>query len=208
MEETKMNLYEKMSAITDEIGAIPKNLTIGTGKWQYKAVAEGDVLKRVKEIEQKYKVWSFPASRKTLENQIPTSEEGKQTRTISLETTYRFVNLENPSECIDMVSYGDGCDSLDKAPGKAMTYSDKYALMKAYKIETGEDPDQSPSNDLEGHSLAAIKQRVERTLTQKINAGMDIKDILSSMGINQKEFDRMMSLYNSLWKFETELNKV
>ena len=29
-----------------------------------------------------------------------------------------------------------------------MTYGDKYALMKAYKISTGEDPDQTASADI------------------------------------------------------------
>ena len=28
-----------------------------------------------------------------------------------------------------------------------MTYADKYALMKMYKISTGDDPDADPSND-------------------------------------------------------------
>lgn len=28
-----------------------------------------------------------------------------------------------------------------------MTYSDKYALLKAYKMITGDDPDQTPSGD-------------------------------------------------------------
>ena len=38
-------------------------------------------------------------------------------------------------------------DTQDKATGKAMTYADKYALMKAYKITTGDDPDQAPSEN-------------------------------------------------------------
>ena len=44
-----------------------------------------------------------------------------------------------------MVSYGDGIDTGDKAPGKAMTYSDKYSLLKAYKVATGDDPDKEAS---------------------------------------------------------------
>ena len=31
-----------------------------------------------------------------------------------------------------------------------MTYGDKYALLKAYKIQTGDDPDQNASEDLSG----------------------------------------------------------
>ena len=38
-------------------------------------------------------------------------------------------------------------DSGDKGDGKAMTYGDKYALMKAYKISTGDDPDAQASVD-------------------------------------------------------------
>ena len=63
------------------------------------------------------------------------------------ETVYRFVNIEKPEEFIDITTYGDGVDTQDKAPGKAMTYGDKYALMKAYKIITGDDPDQTGSPD-------------------------------------------------------------
>ena len=62
-----------------------------------------------------------------------------------IETTYRFVNLDNPSEYIETTVYGDGLDTGDKAPGKAMTYADKYALMKAYKLSTGDDPDKEAS---------------------------------------------------------------
>lgn len=66
-----------------------------------------------------------------------------------MHTIYRFVNIDKPEEYIDIDTYGDGVDSGDKAPGKAMTYSDKYALMKAYKIITGDDPDQISSDDLD-----------------------------------------------------------
>lgn len=65
-----------------------------------------------------------------------------------IETIYRFVNIEKPEEFIEITTYGDGVDSQDKAVGKAMTYADKYALLKAYKIETGEDPDQNASEPL------------------------------------------------------------
>ncbi|MDQ9734072.1 ERF family protein, partial [Acinetobacter baumannii] len=64
-----------------------------------------------------------------------------------IETIYKFVNVENPEESIEIISYGDGIDTQDKAVGKAMTYADKYALMKAYKIISGDDPDQDKSPD-------------------------------------------------------------
>ena len=64
-----------------------------------------------------------------------------------IKTTYRFVNMDKPDEFIDMVTFAEGIDSGDKGSGKAMTYGDKYALMKAYKISTGDDPDQNASEE-------------------------------------------------------------
>jgi hypothetical protein len=64
-----------------------------------------------------------------------------------VKTVYRFVDIDKPDDFIDITTYGDGIDSGDKAPGKAMTYGDKYALLKAYKIITGDDPDQTASEE-------------------------------------------------------------
>lgn len=150
-----MNIYEKMSAITNEISAVAKNLNVGLGKSQYKAVGEADVLAAVKPAEAKYRVYSYPVARELIDSGELTSTStynGQATEKkqlfMRIKTTYRFVDMEKPEEYIDMVSYGDGVDSQDKAPGKAMTYSDKYSLLKAYKIITGDDPDQNASEPL------------------------------------------------------------
>ena len=149
-----MNIYEKLLAITSEIKKVAKNLEVGVGQSQYKAVGEADVLTAVKELEEKYKVYSYPFNREIVDNAILQTEKEynkKITRSnqifMRLKTVYRFVNIEKPEEYIDVPTYGDGVDTQDKAPGKAMTYGDKYALMKAYKIITGDDPDQTGSPD-------------------------------------------------------------
>jgi len=150
-----MNIYEKLLNITNEIGIINKNLTVGEGKSKYKAVGEADVLKAVKELENKHKIYSYPKERRIVESSVLQTEKTyngetkkSQQNFLRIETIYRFVNIENTDEFIDITTYGDGVDTQDKAPGKAMTYSDKYALLKAYKIVTGDDPDQeaSPEN--------------------------------------------------------------
>lgn len=151
MAETK-NIFKKLLAITSEIGKVNKNLVVGEGKAQYKAVGEADVLKAVKELEEKYDIYSYPYSRRIVDSSILQTEKefkgeikrGNQIF-LRLETVYRFVNVDDPEEHIDVTTYGDGVDTQDKAPGKAMTYSDKYALLKAYKMITGDDPDQNAS---------------------------------------------------------------
>lgn len=149
-----MNIYQKLLAITSEIKNVSKNLEVGVGKSAYKAVGEADVLSAVKCLEEKHGVYSYPYARRIVESDIlETEKEYNGTKTKSnqmflrIETVYRFVNIENPDEVVDITTYGDGIDTQDKAPGKAMTYADKYALLKAYKIITGDDPDQHHSPD-------------------------------------------------------------
>ena len=160
IEEIKaLNIYERMSLITAEIGVVEKNLNVQVNsKSSYKAVSERDVLDAVKPIEAKYRVYSYPVLRQIIDHDVLVKEtEYKEqiTRTNTLfmrvETIYRFVNMDKPDEYIEIATYGDGIDTGDKATGKAMTYADKYALMRAYKLSTGDDPDKeaSPENGYE-----------------------------------------------------------
>jgi len=194
MKIKQMNIYEKMSLITNEIGIVEKKLNVEITKTKsYKAVSERDVLDAVKPIENKYRVYSYPYEREIIESDTLEEEKeynGMTTKTnkfyLRLQTTYRFVNLDNPNEFIDIKTYGDGIDSGDKATGKAMTYGDKYALLKAYKMSTGDDPDKEASPE-KGYkkSKTIIKQDSEVNLdltkrfVQALNeSGQDLDKLL------------------------------
>lgn len=151
-----LNIFQRMLAATSEINRVAKNLKVDISKSQsYKAVAESDVLEAVKPIEEKYGIYSYPVSRTVIKDEAYTTtseydglKSEKTTFFMRLATVYRFVNIDNPDDYIDITTYGDGVDTQDKAPGKAMTYADKYALLKAYKIQTGDDPDAGASGNL------------------------------------------------------------
>lgn len=142
----KMNIHEKIAAITNELGLIIKDLEIKEGEESYKAVRERAVLDAVKPLENKYRVSSYPIARKVVDKDILVRNDNRQvTIFMRIETTYRFTNIDNAKEYVDTITYGDGVDIGDKAPGRAMTYADKYALMKVYKISTGDDLDEKPN---------------------------------------------------------------
>ena len=150
---TKMNLFEKMSNITNEVEKVAKKLKVATGASSYKAVAEVDVLEAVKEKEYKYRVYSYPKDRILKDQQIikrvvyDKDNNPKESYTFysKIETTYCFVNIDKPDEQIETKVFSEGIDAGDKGSGKAITYADKYSLLKAYKIETGDDPDKTAS---------------------------------------------------------------
>jgi hypothetical protein len=184
MEIKEMNIFEKMSAITNELGVVAKNLNVDMGGGRsYKAVQEKDILDAVKPLEEKYRVYSYPVGRTITDRDILVKEseyKEKITRTNTLfmriEVIYRFVNMDNTQEYIDTITYGDGLDTGDKAPGKAMTYADKYALMKAYKIATGDDPDKDASPE-HGYSKLTKEQDERLQLLDEIQGLAILKSI-------------------------------
>lgn len=173
-----LNIYARLSAITAELNAVAKNLTVDTGKGKgYKAVSEVDVLNAVKPLEVKHGVYSYPAAREVLESAMLESDTqyGKKTTFFTrIKTTYRFVNIDKPEEFIETTTFSEGIDAQDKGSGKAMTYGDKYALLKAYKIITGEDPDAEVSKE------ESYKRNVKPVICE--GCGKSITAVKSSSG--------------------------
>ena len=81
----KLNIYERMSLITEEMAVVEKNLKVQVNQVNsYKAVSERDILDNVKPLEKKYRVFSYPLSRKIVDNDTLTKEteyNGKITKT-------------------------------------------------------------------------------------------------------------------------------
>ena len=199
MMETK-NIYQRMAAITADLRTVAKNLTVPTGgKNSYKAVSERDILDAVKPLEEKHGIYSYPISRTVLESNLLESEstyngQTKKTTTFMtrIETVYRFVNVDNPLEYIDTVTFAEGIDSQDKGSGKAMTYADKYALMKAYKISTGDDPDQTAIEDTNYKRTVKTTSPTKPTKTPReqliaklYEKGIDINTYATEKGLNK-----------------------
>ena len=212
-----MNIYEKLLSITSEIKNVSKNLEVGVGKNSYKAVGEADVLFAVKELEQKYKVYSYPCKREVIDRAILETEKeynGNVTRSnqifLRIETTYRFVNIEKPDEYIEITTYGDGIDTQDKAVGKAMTYADKYALLKAYKIITGDDPDQEHSPDTAKYTKAQTDDRKatpkQIEVLSKTYTGENLTKLLKANGVDRIEDISMSKASELIGKLKKKEN--
>ena len=184
------NIYQRMAAITDELQTVAKNLKVSTGKNNsYKAVSERDIIDAVKPLEAKHGVYSYPVNREILESHMLESETNyngniskKTTFFTRIKTVYRFVNVDEPADYIETTTFAEGIDTQDKGSGKAMTYGDKYALMKAYKISTGDDPDQNASNDTHytqqgNHANAKVQSIHVQT----------IREMCKKKGVNEEQ---------------------
>jgi hypothetical protein len=59
---------------------------------------------------------------------------------VRLETQFdvAFVNMDDPEDKVIVRMESHALDQGDKAPGKATSYATKYAMLKLFSIETGE----------------------------------------------------------------------
>lgn len=145
--EKKMSLYEKIQAVSLEVNNLEKDMTVGSGSNAYKAVSDKSVILAVKKAEKKYRILSIPCKQELISHEVLTlqKKDGQSLLYVdNIKMTTIFVDLDS-QDIIEIESYGKGVDYGDKGLGKAATYARKYALLNAYKIATGEDPDADPS---------------------------------------------------------------
>lgn len=141
-------LLNKIQAVAQELKSIEKDMVVGTGKNAYKAVSDQMVTLKVKAAEEKNKILSVAISQDLVSSEyVKLIKENKEQLlyTEVIKMTLRIYDLEDEKSYIDVTTHARGIDYGDKGFGKASTYARKYALLNAYKIATGEDPDNMPS---------------------------------------------------------------
>ncbi len=173
MSNEKNNLYEKIQLVSNEVRNISKDMTVGSGSYSYKAVSDIDVTLAVKDAELKHKLVSIPIKQELINSEILRVLDGQKEKITFVDTiklTLKIVDLENTNDFIEIESFGKGIDSGDKGFGKASTYARKYALLNAYKIATGEDPDADKNKQLDVKKTISEKRIAITNYLEKNNS--------------------------------------
>lgn len=139
MSENKMNIYQRIQAVMQDIQYLAKDDQVAFGTTKYKAISEEKVTTSVRASMIKNGLVMYPE----------TQEISKEGQITTVNVTYRMVNVDDPNEQVMIASSGQGSDTQDKGSGKAMTYAFKYALLRTFMIPTGEDPDKISSAELD-----------------------------------------------------------
>lgn len=139
-----MNLFQRINEVRKAIGYVQKDKSVSTGGGSYKAVTHDTVTAMVRPEMVKHGVICFPEL--TSSASLPKEEGSKQFR---YEATYafHFVNMDEPTDRLTITIQAHAMDNADKAPGKALSYAKKYALLKLFEIETGEDEESRYQTD-------------------------------------------------------------
>lgn len=146
----ELNLWEKISLISEGTGALSKDGNVGSGSFAYKAITIENVVKNVGAQMHKYGVVIYPIDQKVnFYNEDVVNNKGQEVknRVVECEITYEVVNIHKPEEKIKVVGFASSCDSVDKHSGKAQTYAYKNMLIKLFNLPIGDDLDKQHSND-------------------------------------------------------------
>ncbi len=127
--DVKFNIYQRINGVMSEVDYIEKEKKQVNG--MYRFVSHDAVSAKLHPFLAKYGIVIIP-------NIVELVQEANRT-TCKLEVS--FVNIDKPDDRFSVFYYGYGLDSQDKGIGKAVSYAFKYAMLKTFCLETGDDPE-------------------------------------------------------------------
>jgi len=129
------NIHQRMLAVYEEVTTIQKEDKKVNN--QYKFVSHDAVIKALHE----------PLVKNGICLEVSTNECEQDGNRTKISMLIKFVNVDNPTNFIEVKSYGYGIDPQDKGIGKAVSYAFKTALLKNFCLEScDEDNEKSDIN--------------------------------------------------------------
>lgn len=198
-ENGKLNLYRKLLQVRKAVPYLQK----GEQGHQYQYVGSSQVLGALREELDKVGLLLFPNvidSKVTITNVENKDKFGNSKITSKLVTElkmeYTWVDVDSGEE-ITVPFYAQGLDTEgEKGVGKALTYAEKYFLLKQFNIATDKDDPDSFQNKVDNSSPNYISQEQVSELMSYANRvaelrGVPTDSIIQSLNMGLKSLDRL-----------------
>lgn len=130
-----MNIWQRIAAVAKDVTYIQKDAAVQG----YKAVSHDQVTGKLRGAMLKHGV-GMSASVVGEARIVHVGETAKGAPIIRFEARHvvTFVNVDEPKDWITVEVEAHANDHGDKAPGKALSYACKMAMLKLFLLETGE----------------------------------------------------------------------
>ena len=189
--ETKSNLYQKLALIQSEVKGLGKDKD-GHG---YKYVTGSKVLDFIKPLMIQHGIL-LKQEIVSIENvrQDYTLKSGSNKSEILSKVMMKFTWIDCETGDKDENSFGaNGQNDWDKGVGSALTYAERYFLLKYFHINTDEDDIDNPERKAEE---LAEQKRIEKEQSDEKNRRLEIQLNLDSAGT----IEELGTKYTSLTK--------
>ncbi len=132
------NIYQRINAVMEKIAYVQKDASISGGGPAYKAVTHDNVTSQLRKhlVEEGIVILV-----EQLKSEVLIKRDVKNDIKMHLysgDYAISFVNMDKPEDRATVTINAQAADNGDKAPGKAASYATKYAMLKMFSIETGE----------------------------------------------------------------------
>jgi hypothetical protein len=144
----------------------------------YTFAGEAALIRALRPYMERYGIIMSVIQQNEVEFETYQTAKGSPMNRTRLMATVRFTHAPSGT-FIDVVAPGEGADSGDKSGNKANTCAYKYALRQTFVIETGDDPDDEPS---EKQARAGVERRVSS------NGNGKERTYQSLLALAEKEF--------------------
>lgn len=145
MAEKQLTLLQKLLKVKESVEFLKKSNQSGQGI-KYDFVSSSQVLMSLRSKMNEFGILLIPNIKESkVMSYDKTAKSGNENKNFFTEIimTMTWINVDDPSEQIICDWYGQGLDSDgEKGVGKALTYAEKYFLLKFFNIPTDkDDPD-------------------------------------------------------------------
>lgn len=144
----KLNVYQRIHAVMNEIETIAKRGRNDFHKYDY--ATEADYVHALRPLLKKHGLVVIP---KVGTPSLQRDEKGNFLATA--EVTFTIINIDNPSDVAVATVVGQGSDKGDKAVYKLMTGAKKYFAALTFFVATGDDPE----NDGETSNRRSVEKK-------------------------------------------------
>lgn len=219
-EETKeLNLFQKIADVKANIDGFTKDAK----SYNYSYVSGSQVLHRIrnkmiennlllvpKTSEENYKQIDVTRFNKKAGREITTSEF-----IVEMKLTYVWINADKPEEQFEVTFYAVGQqDDVSKAHGTALTYAERYFLMKFFNIPTDEDDadakeKQEKYNKASSQTVGVLKQEVLNfiDLMKSLDKEVSQQQVEQKFGIQNYTSMTEQQAVNTISKIQNMANK-
>ena len=169
--ETSLNIYQRINEVRKKVSYVQKDKEVQG----YKAVTHDAVTAMVRNELIEHGIVIIPTQKSDENEVVGTTAKGSAIYRYTGRYEIIFRNVDFPEDyfCISVTAQAN--DMSDKGPGKALSYATKYAILKVFNIETGED-EESRVESYE--SIGPISQ----------DKAEIVHRLIESSGTNEKEF--------------------
>lgn len=109
---------------------------------------------------------------------------------------------------VEKMTQGDVHNATQRGFVKCVAINWGLGLSLWQKEERDEAQRRRPEDNLEYHNIMAIKTRVERYITGKLQGGMSMEDILSILQLSQAQYRNIMKYFDGIAAFEQRLARL